>query len=246
MIGQAGFILAPPVLMALIVTSAQRETLRLKWPSPRYLFWAVGLVLALNPVVTELGRAVAYLFPIPKAVAELLEKLVGNMPSFGSMVVLMALVPAICEEFAFRGFILSGLAAGHRPRSAILVSAFLFGFLHVLLSLFHQLFGATVLGIVLGLLAIRSKSLLPGIIFHFLNNFLAIARGRLAESPGLRPIAAALFHDQEHGYYHWYWIVLGGAISAVLLWMLFIEGRREAKDAEPKSNLADSVARTFS
>ncbi len=83
-------------------------------------------------------------------------------------------MPAICEEFAFRGFILSGLEREHRTRSAILLSALMFGFLHVLLSLFQQLFNATLLGIVLGLLAVRSRSILPGIVFHFLNNALAV------------------------------------------------------------------------
>ena len=58
--------------------------------------------------------------------------------------------PAVCEELAFRGFILSGLEHRHRTRSAILLSALMFGFLHVLLSLFQQLFNATLLGIVLG------------------------------------------------------------------------------------------------
>ena len=68
----------------------------------------------------------------------------------------------VCEELAFRGFILSGLERGHRTRSAILLSALLFGFLHVLLSLFQQLFNATLLGIVLGLLAVRSRSIAAG------------------------------------------------------------------------------------
>ena len=93
-----------------------------------------------------------------------------------------ALVPAICEEFAFRGFILSGLEHQHRTRSAILLSALMFGFLHVLLSLFQQLFNATLLGIVLGLLAVRSRSIVPGLIFHFLNNAIAVSQGFLAKA----------------------------------------------------------------
>lgn len=246
LIGQVGFILAPPVLLALILTSSPRTTLRLNLPPVRHLVLAIGLAIALNPVVGELGRAVEYLFPVSNLIKEQLSHLVGAMPDFGTTVLLMALVPAICEETAFRGFILSGLAAGHRPRSAIFVSAFLFGFLHVLLSLFQQLFAATVLGLVLGLLAIRSKSLLPGIVFHFLNNFFAIGRGALLENPRLRPFATVLYRDPSRGRYHWYWIVLGGAISAAMLWTLFIEGRREPKSAKPKPGAADSVAPTFS
>ena len=81
--------------------------------------------------------------------------------------VVVALVPAVCEEFAFRGFILSGLERQHRTRSAILLSALMFGFLHVLLSLFQQLFNATLLGIVLGLLAVRSQSIFRASSFTF-------------------------------------------------------------------------------
>ena len=86
-------------------------------------------------------------------------------------------MPAVCEEVAFRGFILSGLERRHRTRSAILLSALLFGFLHVLLSLFQQLFNATLLGLVLGLLAVRSRSIVPGIVFHFINNAWACGAG---------------------------------------------------------------------
>ena len=59
-----------------------------------------------------------------------------QVPNLGVTIGVFALLPAICEEFAFRGFILSGLEHQHRTRSAILLSALMFGFLHVLLSLF--------------------------------------------------------------------------------------------------------------
>ena len=110
----------------------------------------------------------------------------GQVPGLGTAILVFALIPAICEELAFRGFILSGLERQHRTRSAILLSALMFGFLHVLLSLFQQLFNATLLGIILGLLAVRSRSILPGILFHFLNNAIGVARGYLVRRRGRR------------------------------------------------------------
>src|SRR5207237_755793 len=86
----------------------------------------------------------------------------------------------------------TGLQYGHSTRSAILLSALLFGFLHVLLSLFQQLFNATLLGIVLGLLAVRSGSILPGIVFHVLNNGLAVVMGHWVSDPSGRRIASPL------------------------------------------------------
>ncbi len=55
-------------------------------------------------------------------------------------VLVLALMPAITEEIAFRGYILSGLERSYRPGTAIILSAFLFAFLHAMISLFQQFF----------------------------------------------------------------------------------------------------------
>ena len=47
-------ILIPPLIMAVLLTSSPRRTLRLYWPAPRYLALAVGFAVALNPLVNEL------------------------------------------------------------------------------------------------------------------------------------------------------------------------------------------------
>src|SRR5208337_363721 len=104
-----------------------------------------------------------------------LEAMMAEVPSLGTGLLVFAVIPALCEEFAFRGFILAGLQRGHGTGTAIILSALLFGFLHVLLSLFQQLFNAALLGLVLGLLAVRSRSIVPGILFHFINNGLGVS-----------------------------------------------------------------------
>ena len=136
--------------MAVMLTSSPSRTLRLAWPAGRYFLLAVALALAVNPLVIELGHLVQNWFPISSVVQEALEQLMTESPSLWVTVGVFALLPAVCEEVAFRGFILSGLEHQRRTRSAILFSALMFGFLHVLLSLFQQLFNATLLGIVWG------------------------------------------------------------------------------------------------
>jgi len=214
-------ILIPPVLMAILLTSAPRKTLRLTWPEPRFLLLAVALVVALNPLVNELRPLVESLFPIPSLIKSTLGQVMAQAPGLAISVLVFALVPAICEEFAFRGFILSGLEHQHRTRSAILLSALLFGFLHVLLSLFQQLFNATLLGIVLGLLAVRSRSILPGILFHFLNNALAILLGSLVNDPRARSIVPWIYRNPAEGLYHVQWIVASVLCSGLLLFYLW-------------------------
>lgn len=218
--GQLAFILGPPVLLSLFMTSSPGRTLRLQWPAARYLLIAAVLALTLNPLVSELRVIVDALFPIPEVIKAQLGEMMSRIPDLGTAVLFLAIVPAICEELAFRGFILSGLEHDFKPWSAILISAFLFGFLHVLLSLFQQLFNASLLGIVLGLLAVRSRSILPGMIFHAINNSLAIVLGTVTERASRVGLARHVFRDPTQALYHGYWVVLGGLISAVLLFVL--------------------------
>ena len=246
--GQVAFILTPPAgdgRPADLVAPADPPALlargRGTWP------WRVALALALNPLVNELRPIVEWLFPISQAIKEALGQMMEHVPSLGVALLLFALVPAVCEELAFRGFILTGLEHGHRTRSAILLSALLFGFLHVLLSLFQQLFNATLLGLVLGLLAVRSRSILPGIVFHFLNNGLAVAdghRGRpTRRAVGSRPGSTA---TRPRGFIIGGGSSLGALVSALLLAWLWRSGGpsppRRGDTAEPLAVSSLTVA----
>jgi sodium transport system permease protein len=233
--GLIAFILTPALSMAVLLTSSPRRTLRLYWPKPRYLAIGVALALTLNPLVNELRPVVERLFPISQATQEALSEMLKKVPSLGLALLYFTLVPAVCEELAFRGFILSGLERGHRTRTAILLSAFLFGFMHVLLSLFQQLFNATLLGLVLGLLAVRSRSIVPGIVFHALNNALAVVMGTLVSEHAYPRLARLLYRNPEGQLYHWSWVALGALASAVLLYWLWRgdgpSSRREQREA---------------
>lgn len=225
-------ILLPPVVLALIFTSSPVRTLRLRGASPGYLGLAALLPFTLNPLVGLLGWAVKSLFPIPSAVAEVLNRMMFELPSYGAAIALFALMPAICEEVAFRGYILSGLESRHREGRAILLSSLMFGFLHVLLSLFQQLFNATLLGLVLGLLAVRSASLLPGLIFHFLNNAIAVSQGFWMKTESFKTIGPWLYRDASEGLYHPVWVIVSLVISGLLLYRL-LKLPETVADSEP-------------
>ncbi len=232
-IGHLLFILGPPVGLSLLLTSNPVRTLRLRSPRVRDLAMAVALALTLNPVVRELGRLVEQLFPASEAIRSQLGDLAKAIPNLGVGLLVLALMPAITEEVAFRGFILSGLRKSYPTRTAIILSAFLFGFLHVLLSLFQQLFGATLLGLVLGLLAIRTASLWPGVAFHFVNNALGVLTADAAKHPTLRAASDLLFRDREEALYRWPVVVLTALVAAGLLAVLVRSGDRDGPRPEP-------------
>lgn len=237
---QIAFVLTPPLAMALLLTSSPRRTLRLYWPSGRYLALAAGLALATNPLVNELRPWVEWLFPMSAEMKQALEMLLGNIPNLPTTLLLLAVIPAICEELAFRGFILTGLERGHDARTAILLSALLFGFMHVLLSLFQQLFNATLLGLVLGLLAVRSRSIVPGMLFHVMNNSLAVVTGYWLATEGGKRFAPWLYRDAAGGLYHGWIVAVGLVVSVVLLTPLLRADKRAKSDA-PEADLGALV-----
>jgi len=82
----------------------------------------------------------------------------------------VALLPAICEEFLFRGVVLNGLR-GIGAKQCIIYSALIFGLMHQSLQ---QLPYTIILGLISGVLLYYTRSLLPSMLFHFTNNAIVI------------------------------------------------------------------------
>ena len=216
LLGHLLFIFGPPVAFALVLTSNPARTLRLRAPRVLDLVLAAGLALALNPAVRELGVWTGHLFPASESIQRSLAEMAKQIPNLGVGVLVLALVPAITEEFAFRGYILSGLARTYRPWTAIVLSALLFAFLHVLLSLFQQFFGAALLGVVLGAIAWRTGSIWPGVVFHFVNNALGVLTVDVAKHPRVAPYANWLLRESTDGLYHVPIVIAGAGVAVVL------------------------------
>jgi hypothetical protein len=86
-------------------------------------------------------------------------------------VLVLGVLPALCEELAFRGFILSGLRRRFRPWTAIFLSSFLFALYSMNVFQFAPHF---VFGSVLALLTMRCGSVLPAVVFHLIWNTLIV------------------------------------------------------------------------
>jgi sodium transport system permease protein len=142
-----------------------------------------------------------------------------------------AVAPGICEEVAFRGFLLSGFGHGGRWGLAVLVSAATFGLMHLIPQ---QVFNAALLGIVLGLLAVRTNSLLPGIVFHVLYNGLEVLRFRNFTTLPRGGGWDWLWHIEggEMSYQPLLLLVCGVGAALALGWLLSGDKRRD-EAAEP-------------
>jgi membrane protease YdiL (CAAX protease family) len=87
------------------------------------------------------------------------------------VLVMIALMPAVFEEIAFRGVVQQALRPALSVREAIIVQALLFAILHLSAWSIPHL---AVMGLTLGFLRARSGSLLPGMVVHFTHNGLCV------------------------------------------------------------------------
>ena len=86
-------------------------------------------------------------------------------------IILVSIIVPVCEEVFFRGFLITGLERKFNLKICLLLSSCIFSIFHVHIG---SLFPTFILGICLGLLYIKSKSIYPSIFIHSVHNFLAV------------------------------------------------------------------------
>ncbi len=129
-------------------------------------------------------------------------------------IIITALIPAFVEELLFRGVVLTNLLPyGRAP--AVVISAVLFGLMHQNPG---QMLYATMAGLALGLVCVRTRSIWGGVLIHFVNNLFSVFEQLLQDR-----LDAALAN--ELCIYAEGAIFIGGAVCAIIL--IFRErGRR--------------------
>ena len=150
------------------------NTLRLARPSARHLAAGALLGLGLWIPATELSTLQTHVLPASESVRQVNETLVEALRAMPPWQVLLCLglVPALCEEVIFRGFLLSSLRGAVRKWSAIAATACVFALFHFY---FFKLPVTAALGIILGWLCWQSRSIWPGVVAHGLHNSLSAA-----------------------------------------------------------------------
>ncbi|HAN96924.1 MAG TPA: CPBP family intramembrane metalloprotease domain-containing protein, partial [Planctomycetaceae bacterium] len=181
------FVATPALLMALLLTRSPTRSLLLRWPGFTPLIVAPLLAVSLHPLLSAFGRLVVTVYepgPEMEQLGRMLQGFFDQAPGLLSIVLVIAATPAICEELAFRGFVLAGFSSLRNKWAAIALSSFFFGVAHGLLQ---QSIVATFTGLVLGYVAFQTRSLLPAMLYHFVHNSLAVLIGHWGSHPEARP-----------------------------------------------------------
>ncbi len=214
----------PAVLMALILTRDPRRSLRLNACSLPAAAAAILAAIMLNPLFTWLAALVMQLYPPAGnmlAMEQVISTILNDAPGLWAILLILAVAPAVIEETAFRGFILSGLESFRNKWQAIILTSLLFGIAHTIIQ---QSIITFFVGVVLGIIAVQTRSIIPCICFHAVHNSLAVllsqANPRVIEnSPLLRQILFA--EDGQHFQYGVVPGILMGVVGvALLVWFV--------------------------
>jgi ABC-2 type transport system permease protein/sodium transport system permease protein len=89
----------------------------------------------------------------------------------------MALLPGVCEELFFRGYLFRALRTQLSGRATVICSAVLFGGFHLITDYslaIERFLPSALLGLVLGWVCLRTGSVIPGMILHVCHNGLLL------------------------------------------------------------------------
>ena len=136
---------------------------------PKNILVVFLLIVSTLCIQWSLTMPLGDLIPMPDSIKEVFIELFLKMNNIYGLIT-VAIAAPILEELVFRGIILDGLLKRRSPLSAILISSFLFGFVHLNP---WQFIAAMILGMFIGWVYYRTKNLFYCILIHFTNNFAA-------------------------------------------------------------------------
>ncbi len=139
----------------------------------------------------------------------------------------LAVVPAVCEELLFRGYLFAALERSTSGGRAIWISALLFGLFHVVVgspASPERFLPSTFLGLVLGWLAWYSGSVLPGMLLHFVHNGLLLMLAYYRDALMQRGWG---LQQQQH--LPASWLIAAGIAIAIGAVFLFVVGRAKRR-----------------
>lgn len=207
------------------------EGMRLKRPS------AVGVLIAalLSVAGVMLASDIGTLWAI------VIESMGGRLSSGGSSLAAMplpvqilvgAVVPGICEEWLFRGAVLSAWER-YGTRRAVLVSSLLFVGMH---GNVQALPAHIICAVVLGVLVVATDSVYTGIVYHVLYNSLIIlfstsgtggAGTPVIELIGGAPVVVMMVQRA---------VIMGGVMAGMLFAAWSLGKKRTRPQAAPDAN----------
>ena len=184
----------------------------------------LGIIVLATLLMIPARLPIVQLMPISEELMQQFEDLIV-FDIWGFLTICIA--AALLEELIFRGVILEGLLRNYGQWKAIIISSIVFGLAH-----FNpvQFISAGILGLFIGWIYSRTRSVLPGICIHFINNCIPFIVGWYADRNGLDDIGEA---NPSYVY------VLIGGIFCTILCLPLLRTLQKILPAQPLDGQAE-------
>jgi len=205
------------------------KTFRLILPPARSLLPCflilVGTEMALFGVLLIHDKLLPFPPELVKAMEEGMRSIYREHSLVGGLI-LIAILPGLCEEFTFRGLVLSGFLNGNKPWTAIIGSALLFALFHLNA---YRIIPTFMIGLAAGFAVWSTGSIFVGMLFHALHNGVFSYLVVYQTAPGSSPAGLADFSE----------VVLPlAALGVSLIWLGgTLESWRRLGSRDPPGNL---------
>lgn len=179
-------IISIPILFGLYIKSDLKKIFRLNIPKVRHIIGAITLWIGTYNIVMIVTQILLSLFPQNMQVVEGLNEVLF-MDNLAINLLIVAVMPAVCEEIFFRGFLLSSFTNNKSKYvSGIVTCGVLFGFMHMD---FIRIVPTAILGISFAYAVYKSNSIFIGMIMHFINNAFAVIVNYVMHKSSLMDLA---------------------------------------------------------
>ena len=165
-------IISLPLLFAYYIKSDFKKVFSLKLPKIKHLFGAACLWFGTYLLAMVITNIIMYYFPQNQEIVEGLNNALFIKNNLLLNLLIVAAMPAVCEEIFFRGFILTSFKNNKKSyRGAIIFSGILFGLMHMD---FIRIVPTSILGIAFAYAVCKTNSIGVSMFMHFLNNGFAV------------------------------------------------------------------------
>lgn len=165
-------ILALPLLFGYYIKSDFKKVFSFKLPKFKHLVGAFSLWIGTYLIVFVITNITLYYFPQNQEIVEGLNNALFMKDNLLLNICLVAVMPAICEELFFRGFILTSFKHNNKSyKGAIIASGILFGMMHMD---FIRIIPTSILGMSFAYAVCKTNSIGVSMFMHFINNGFAV------------------------------------------------------------------------
>lgn len=181
-----GIIILPALIFTLVNKFPAVTVFRLRSVNMNVILTSVLIGIALTIVADEIDRIVQLFFPMPEILRQAIEESLKIQSTSDLIIIIISAIffAAIVEEMLFRGFVQTSFEHHFDVTKAVMSSALIFTIIH-----FNPWWAIQVMiiGVILGVMAWKSNSIIPPMIVHLINNGIAL-----------------IFANREPEQYQWY------------------------------------------